>query len=79
MLTAKERMNVFVAVVENSCLGRCPDPPGAGTSLVHCIDDYVRRKKGAVEIYDLHEWGKAEIRYALKVVRKLGFTPRWTE
>lgn len=76
---AKERKQAFFDAIHNETYGKCPKPPETGVLLRDSIGMYVSGYRGRVVVRGLSEWNRAEIEYVLKVVRKLGFTPKWSE
>lgn len=78
-LTVEEKRDLFIAAIQCEVFGKCPNPSGGsnGMRLHSCIENYVYAADGKVKVVRLHDWNKAEKRYALTVAEKLGFTPRW--
>jgi hypothetical protein len=74
---AKHRRSRFILAIAVERFGKCPNPLVLGDPLCVCIKSYVRTCKGKVEVYDLDCWNKAEIEYALMVVKNLGYNPKW--
>lgn len=91
MLKARARRDQFMKAVVEERFGKCPKPPlPAGDSdcveyepLKIAIWEFVTvmpQFAGQVSCVQVtvKDMTRAEIRYCLKVCRKLGFTPKWS-
>jgi hypothetical protein len=83
-MEAKERADAFVDAVDSEEFGKCPNPPlGPNGShfekLSYDMSEHVFLIPGSSSVeVSVSAMNKAEIRYCLKVCRKLGFKPKWT-
>lgn len=76
---ARKRANAFIDAIETERFGKSPDAPRSGEALKECVAGYVRVSGGSVTV-NLHSpgvWTKAEIKYALMVLKQLGYTATW--
>lgn len=71
------RKRAFVDAIASETYGKCPRPPCGGGSLKNMIDSFVSVRAGSVLVRCLDQWNKAEIEYALKVCKALGFKATW--
>lgn len=79
-MTAKQRMKRFIKAVESEEFGKCPKAPSGMyvERLTVCIGVFAGiRVIENVVVVEVDEMSKPEIRYCLKVCRKLGFEPTW--
>ena len=75
---ARIRMNKFFSAMKNETYGPAPEA-ATGESILDLLGIYVKVDGKVVRVSFLDEWSLPEIRYALKVVRKLGYTPHWVD
>lgn len=67
----------FILAIRHEHFGVCPKPPKHCAALRVGITNFVGTHADSVIVSELHTWNKAEIRYVLKVVKRLGYVATW--